>query len=1410
MNFSYNNNFNTTVKKEKTSQDYDAVCIRVASPDKVRSWSNGEVTKPETLNYRTLKPEKDGLFCEKIFGPEKDYECSCGKYKKRSAQNIVCDRCGVEVTTSRVRRSRLGHIELAVPIAHIWFVKSAPSKIGVLLDLTISKLERVLYYESYIVIDPGDPNSPYEKYDLIDTDEYYEKVDTFGPNFKAKMGAEAIRELLEEIDLEDMVDELKTAIISEPSAFKKQKYIKKLKIADAFLRSGNRPEWMILEVLPVLPPTLRPLVALEGGRFATADFNDLYRRVITRNNRLKQLIEIHAPEVILRNEKRMLQEAVDALIDNSRKSRPVKGRGNRALKSLTDQLKGKQGRFRQNLLGKRVDYSGRSVIVVGPHLKIHQCGLPKEMALELFKPYIIEKLEKLGEVEKTKNAKKLVEKKQPQIWKILEEVIEDYPVLLNRAPTLHKLGIQGFMPILTENKAIELHPMVCTPFNADFDGDQMAVYVPLSMEAQLEARSLMLAARNLLLPANGKLAMAASQDIVLGCFYLTTLADKDCPEENKLKTFDSFFEVIMAYEYEENQRIQKGRENSNDRLNLHSWIKFKDNNNSVHITTVGRVIFNSIIPEAIPFQNYAFDKGKLNEIAMLSYRKVGQARTAVFLDDMKDLGFRFATRAGVTFSFSDILVPDEKHEIIARTESEVEEIYDIYLNGGITEKERSSRIIDKWKSTTEAVTEVLMKELEKDRKGFNPIYLMYLSGARGGKDQIKQLGAMRGLMAKPAKSTASGEAEVIETPIKSNFREGLTVLEYFISTHGARKGLADTALKTAEAGYLTRRLVDVAQNAIVSELDCGTIEGMEVTALKEGIETIQTLRDRLEGRFAAEDVVDPITGDTIVHTNEYISEEAAKLIQDHGIFSVRIRSVLTCESKKGICQKCYGKNLGNNKLVTFGDPVGIIAAQSIGEPGTQLTLRTFHIGGAASTDVDKAEVSSDFDGIVKFVKVNYVVNQKGEYFSVSHIGKIHIVDEKDETIVLGNYKVEYASTILVRDNEKIEKGAKLFVWDNYNNPTIAVSEGKLKFDNFLKDVNYKEEFNDITGTREITIIEAKDRTKQPQFIIVNPKTKEEEKVPLQPGMSVEIENGAYVYPGDILGKSSRITMKQRDITGGLPRVQDLFEARSPKDKAVISFISGKVTIGDLTKSGRVVYIKADSGEEKKYVIPPGKRIIVHQGDIVESGDALSDGSLDPHDILEAKGIKAAQLLILNEIQEVYRKQGVKIDDKHISTIIRQMFKKVRIVNPGHTKFLEGEIIEKDLVIAENKRVETEELKDREGNVIKGEGATYEQMLLGITKASLMTESWLSAASFQETTKVLTEAAIEGKIDYLEGLKESIILGHRIPVGTGTRYYNDMVEKEIKKGKTMKEIIELFAHSEGVSEEDESLEDVMDY
>ena len=1379
------------IKRNKKVENYDKLRIKIASPDSIREWSYGEVTKPDTLNYRTLKPEKGGLFCERIFGPEKDYECSCGKYKKKRFQNTVCDRCGVEITSSRVRRSRMGHIELSVPVSHIWFVKSLPSVVGTILDMPVRKLERVLYYESYIVLNPGD--SDYEKEDLIDVDEYYEIRDRVSGDFVAMMGAEAIRILLEELNLEDEAMNLRTIIKMETSVQKKQKATKKLKIVDAFRKSGNRPEWMIIEVLPVLPPTLRPLVQLEGGRFATADFNELYRRVITRNNRLRGLLDIRAPEVILRNEKRMLQEAVDALIDNSRKSRPVKGRGNRPLKALADQLKGKTGRFRQNLLGKRVDYSGRSVIIVGPQLKLHQCGLPKEMAIELFKPFIIEKLEKIGEAEKAKTAKKLIEKQRPQIWKILEEVIEDYPVLLNRAPTLHKHGIQAFMPVLTEGKAIELHPLVCIPYNADFDGDTMSVHVPLSSEAQMEARILMLSSRNLLLPASGKLAMAASQDIVLGNYYLTVLKKTAPPADDKIRFFSSTEELMLAYERDEfisNARNEKKAEN---KLGIHSWIKILIDDELV-TTTVGRVIFNQIIPEEISFKNLTFTKGKINDLAMECYVKVGQQRTALFLDDLKDMGFKYATKAGITFSASDVIVPKDKNKIISKTAKEVDKIIESYLNGEITETERYNRVIDRWKMATENVTQVLMKELEIDQGGFNSINMMYISGARGGKDQIKQLGAMRGLMDKPSRSLSGGMAEVIETPIKSNFKEGLTVLEYFISTHGARKGLADTALKTADAGYLTRRLVDVAQNSVIMMEDCGTIEGNEVSALKEGLEVVEPLSERIAGRTAAEDIVDPVTDKIIVESGLEISDEMALTIQNHGINTVKVRSVLTCEARKGLCAKCYGRNLGTHKPVTIGEPVGVIAAQSIGEPGTQLTLRTFHIGGTASTTVDLAEVIASSDGIIKFNKMNTVVNRDKELVSISHLGRIIIVDENDGT-ELENYKVEYAATIFVRDSQKVVKNTKLFSWDHYNNPLVATAKGKLRFENFKKDITYKEEFNELTGSREITIIESKDRKVQPQFRIIDEKTREAI-VPIPTGLSVEVKDGIYVHPGDVLGKSSRITVKQSDITGGLPRVQDLFESRVPKEKAIVSDISGKITIGDLTKSGRIIYVKADDGTEKKYTIPPGKRIIVHQGDIVDSGDALSSGPLDPHDILKAKGIKAAQTLIVNEIQEVYRKQGVKIDDKHIGVIIRQMFKKIKINNPGHTMFLESEIVDRNQVMKENKRVEEE----------GGEGATFEQLLLGITKASLLTESWLSAASFQETTKVLTHSAISGKIDNLEGLKESIIIGHRIPVGTGTKFFNDEVKRTIEEGKSVSDIIQEFAHSE----KKEAVEDILDF
>ena len=1466
---------------------YDIVRIKLASPEVVRDeWSYGEVTKPDTLNYRTLKPEKDGLFCERIFGPERDYECACGKYKKKRFQNTVCDRCGVLVTSSRIRRTRMGHIELAVPVAHIWFVKSAPSKIGLLLDMTVKDLERVLYYESYIVIDPGD--SPYERLELIDVDEFYEVRDKLSGNFIAMIGAEAIKELLFRIDLEGEQEKLKALLKMEVSTLRKQKIINKLKIVDAFLQSGNRPEHMVMDVLPVLPPTLRPLVPLEGGRFATADFNDLYRRVITRNNRLRQLLEIRAPEVILRNEKRMLQEAVDALIDNSRKARPVRGRGNRPLKSLTDQLKGKQGRFRQNLLGKRVDYSGRSVITVGPELKLWQCGLPKEMAVELFKPYLIERLQKLGEVDKVKNAKKLIDKKQPEIWSILEEVITNYPVLLNRAPTLHRLGIQAFMPVLTENKAIQLHPMVCVPFNADFDGDQMGVYVPLSQEAQMEARVLMLATRNLLLPSNGRLAMAANQDIVLGCYYLTMEEEAPPEDHTKLRHFYGMDEVIVAYEQEEIDYNVKGDVPKGRSLDLHTWIKVKIGNEFV-VTTVGRVIFNQILPRQIGFQNIAYDKGKLNDLAMLCFEAVGQWETAIILDNIKETGFRYATKAGVTFSFGDIIVPKKKEQILEAAEKEVAKIFDLQMKGGITENERFSRVVDQWKKTSVRVTDEMMEELSKDRKGLNSIFMMYKSGARGSKDQIKQLGGMRGLMDKPSKSSATGGGDVIETPIKSNFKEGLTVLEYFVSTHGARKGLADTALKTADAGYLTRRLVDVAQNAIITMDDCGTPKGVNMTCLKEGNEIVQPLAERIQGRTVAEDIIDPVTGKTIVETGEEITNKMARTIQNHGIISVKVRSVLTCEADRGICIACYGRNLATQKPVIIGDPVGIIAAQSIGEPGTQLTLRTFHIGGAASTTTDLAEVASSYDGIVKFDRMNFVINRDNQLISVSHLGKINIVDENDEEKILEEYKVEYAATIHVKDGQKVAKDTVLLSWDQYNNPLISTAKGVLHYESFLKDLTYKEEYNDITYTRDITIIESKERKVQPQFKIVGDEGAITQ-VPLQTGLIVRVEDGSYVYSGDVLGQTSRTTIKQRDITGGLPRVQDLFEARVPKDKAKISEIDGLVTIGGLKKTGRDIFVTPTNGiysscegkvlvetrddkpvviilpdnavyaekdgkisisevrkkitvtvakknakpveyeipkklelivsegdsvksgtplcgiiltipsdqesilssgdpvkkdqplAGRKYAIPSGKRIIVHQGDWVESGDALSDGPFDPHDML-VKGIIEAQMLILNEVQEIYRKQGVKIDDKHISVIIRQMFKKVRISDPGQTSFLEGDIIDKVLVEKENRFAMENDL----------EPAQFEQLLLGITKTSLLTDSWLSAASFQETTKVLTKAAIEGRVDHLEGLKESIILGHRIPVGTGSKVYTGRVKQGINEGKTVAEIVAEIAH-----------------
>ncbi|MCD6101722.1 MAG: DNA-directed RNA polymerase subunit beta' [Candidatus Cloacimonetes bacterium] len=1367
------------LKRDKVIKDYNAVSIKIASPEVIRDWSYGEVTRPETINYRTLKPEKDGLFCERIFGPVKDYECSCGKYKKYRFKGLICDRCGVEVTTSKVRRQRMGHIELAVPVAHIWFVKSIPSPIQLLLDLKSSELQRILYYESYIVLKPG--ASDYNIGDIIDEDAYIEAKDKYPTGFVAEMGAEPVRKLLEQIDLNDEADKLRTAIKFETKQ-KKIQLIKKLKIVDAFINSGNKPEWMILEVLPVMPPDLRPLVYLEGGSFATADFNDLYRRVITRNNRLKALMEGHAPEVILRNEKRILQEAVDALLDNSRKSRPVKGRGNRPLKSLSDQLKGKRGRFRQNLLGKRVDYSGRSVIVIGPELKLNQCGLPKRMALELFKPFILEKIQKIGAASTTKQAKRLIEEKKPEVWKILEEVIENYPVLLNRAPTLHRLSFQAFQPILVEEKAIQLHPLLCFPFNADFDGDQMAVHIPLSGEAQMEAQVLMSPVNNILSPANGKPVLIASQDMVLGVYFLTCALSDEPKNTKNLPKFSCSEEVEMAFERDRlelyGKNITQVKNSKSDKIHIHSWIDYKiPGKDERVITTVGRVIFNQIVPEELGFQNYVFDKGKINQLTYEVFKSMGASRTATYLDELKDIGFRYATKSGTTFSQSDIVVPKGKKAILDCADADIDEIQNDYENGIITDSERYERLIDRWKIATEDITDLMMEELEKDKNGFNPIWIMSKSGARGGRDQIKQLGAMRGLMEKPQRKLTGEIGEIIENPIKSNFKEGLSILEYFISTHGARKGLADTALKTADAGYLTRRLVDVAQTAVITEEDCGTMEGVEMTPLKEGNKIIEPIGDRIKGKTAVEEILDPVSGEILVKVGETISDEKANLIQKHGIRSVKIRSVLTCEAEKGICAKCYGRNLATNKPVVIGEPVGVIAAQSIGEPGTQLTLRTFHIGGATSTAVEKAEVNAESDGLVKFERLDYVFNRENQKIAVSHLGKIKIIDaEKNEE--LNRYDVEYGANIYVSDNQKVVKDTLLFSWDTYNNPLISTVKGTVYFEDFIPDVTYKTEFNELTGRNEITIIESRDVAKQAQLRIET-KDGEDELIPLPAGLNLDVEEGSIIFPGEILGKTPRVTIKQRDITGGLPRVVELFEARSPHNKAIISEIDGVVKIGKLARLGRKVKIVSpDENYEKEYTIPYGRRIIVHENDVVESGDPLSDGPLDPHDILLARGITATQEFITNEILEIYRKQGVDINDKHIRVIVRQMMQKVKIIDTGDTIFLEGEIVDKNHVKKVNQQVEAE----------GGRVATFEQLLMGITKSALITDSFISAASFQNTTKVLTEAAVMGKLDTLEGLKESVIIGHRIPAGTGEKLYHDKVRDTIEQELSLKKSV----------------------
>jgi DNA-directed RNA polymerase subunit beta' len=1335
-------------KNQRRPSDFEALRIKIASPETIRSWSFGEVTKPETINYRSFKPEKDGLFCERIFGPVKDWECNCGKYKRIRFRGIVCDRCGVEVTQSKVRRERMGHIDLAVPVTHIWFSHSLPSRIGYLLDLSLRSLERIIYYQSYIVIDPG--NTSLKSMDIISEDEYYD-LEESGKEFVAKMGAEAIRDLLRGLDIDELAVSLRAQVKVETSVQRKKDTLKRLRVIEAFRQSDNDPSWMVMEVIPVIPPDLRPLVPLEGGRFATSDLNDLYRRVINRNNRLKKLIEIKAPEVILRNEKRMLQEAVDALFDNGRRSRSVRGDSKRPLKSLSDLLKGKQGRFRQNLLGKRVDYSGRSVIVVGPELQLHQCGLPKNMALELFKPFIINKLEEKGFVQTVKSAKRLVERERPEVWDIMEEIIKDHPVLLNRAPTLHLLGIQAFYPVLVEGKAIRLHPLVCAAFNADFDGDQMAVHVPLSFEAQLEARVLMLASRNLLQPSSGKPIAVPSQDMVIGCYYLTKEKEGDKGEG---KYFANEDEVIFAH--------------SQEGVGLHALIKLYMADESKFVeTTVGRVLFNQIIPEEMGFFNKTASRQVIQELAADAYRRIGIDRTAQFLDRLKTVGFEYATLAGVTVGIDDMIVPPEKAVLLDKANAEVADITKQYEKGAITNGERYNKVIDTWTRTTSEISEALFENLTNKDSGFNSIYMMADSGARGSKEQIRQLAGMRGLMAKPQKRITGQIGEIIEYPITANFKEGLTVLEYFISTHGARKGLADTALKTADAGYLTRRLVDVAQDVIITEYDCGTILGIDISALKEGEEVIESLGDRILGRVTMMDIYDPITDEIIIEGGKEIDEEIAVQIEESGIDSVPIRSVLTCESRRGVCVMCYGRNLTSGYTVDLGEAVGVIAAQSIGEPGTQLTLRTFHIGGTAAVISEQSKIICKSEGKANFSRVKTVAgDEKGSYIVLSRNGELRIVDEKER--VRQKYSVPYGCVLKVKNNQNISKGDVIFEWDPHTNTILTNKTGTVEFIDIIENVTYREELDESTGLSAQVIIEQREKALRPHIAIVDDSGKRLVNYSIPVGAHLMVKDGEAIRAGQVLVKIPREIYKTKDITGGLPRVAELFEARHPKDPAVVTEIDGSVEYGKVVRGNQQIIIHGEHGEDKEYLVPHGKHLLVHDNDQVLAGDRLCEGPIDPHDILKIKGPNAVQEYLVNEIQGVYRLQGVKINDKHIEVIVRQVLQKVRILDVGDTNFLEGEVVDKIRLNDENDRVLNE----------GGNPATYESLLLGITKASLSTESFISAASFQETTRVLTEASINGKIDHLLGLKENVIIGRLIPAGTGLERYNEIdIEEE---------------------------------
>ena len=1351
-----------TANASRKPTDFDSIRIQLASPETIRAWSQGEVTKPETINYRSFKPERDGLFCERIFGPVKDWNCHCGKYKGIRYRGVVCDRCGVEVTQVKVRRERLGHIELAVQVSHIWYFKSLPSRIGALLDISMRNLERILYYESYVVIDPRD--APVEKLGLLTEEELFE-IQEEGGDPEVEMGAPAVRRLLEEIDIEELSAELRTLVRMESSIQRKQEALKRLKVVEAFRQSENRPEWMILDNIPVIPPDLRPLVPLEGGRFATSDLNDLYRRVINRNNRLKKLINIKAPEVILRNEKRMLQEAVDALFDNGRRSRAVRGDGNRSLKSLSDLLKGKQGRFRQNLLGKRVDYSGRSVIVVGPELKLYQCGLPKGMALELFKPFVIKKLEEKGLVQTVKSAKKLVERERPEVWDILEEIIRDHCVLLNRAPTLHKLGIQAFQPILVEGKAIRLHPLVCAAFNADFDGDQMAVHVPLSFESQIEARLLMLSTNNILKPADGEpVIMDNPQDIVLGSYYLTKVRFSEAGGVER--TFANKTEAVAAFE--------------GGRITLHQPVVVRIDDEMMN-TTVGRLLFNEVLPEEIGFINRTVDKGDIKRITAKVHRLLGNRRTAEFVDQLKNMGYHYATLAGVSIAVDDVVVPDTKTKLIDGALKEVEKVRDQYANGIITDGERYNKIIDIWTHTTSEVSRAVQGTLEEAEEGFNSVYVMKDSGARGSEDQIKQLGGMRGLMNKPQKKLTGAVGEIIETPIIASFKEGLSVLEYFISTHGARKGLADTALKTAEAGYLTRRMVDVAQDVVISEEDCMTSQGLKIGALKDGEEVIEPLADRIVGRVLQDDALDA-DKNVVAHAGILLEEEDANRIAQAGIEEVHIRSVLTCESERGVCIKCYGRNMGTGREVNVGEAVGVVAAQSIGEPGTQLTLRTFHIGGTASRIAEQSQITARRAGRVQFSNVDTVQNPTAGVTVVGRNGEIGLLDEQNR--VRSSIATPYGAVLKVENEEQVEMGDVLYEWDPYNNVILTDRPGRIRFTDINKET-MREEFDESTGLSVRSIVEQRDRSLSPQI-----ETESEEYgnrsfiIPV--GARLLVENGDQVAPGQVLVKIPRERSKTRDITGGLPRVAELFEARRPKEPAVISEIDGTVSFGGLIRGNRELFVTPQDGEKKKYLVPYGKHLRVHEGDRVEAGERLSEGSVNPHDILRVQGVNKVQEYLVNEIQDVYRLQAVEINDKHIEVIVKQMLQKVRIIDPGDTNFLEGEEVDKIRFNRENDKVLYE----------GGDPATCQPILLGITRASLRTDSFISAASFQETTRVLTEAAVQGKIDHLRGLKENVIIGRLIPAGTG-HYQDGTYENLEPEGNGKAELTEVAAAETGV-------------